>query len=59
MIQISNSSIIISETYNYRDHREDSTRTKPTELLNTLAAITISIRQNIILRNNMLEPILS
>lgn len=28
MIQISNSSIIIFGTYNYKDHREDSTKNK-------------------------------
>lgn len=42
MTQISNSSMIIFETYNYRDHREDSTRTKPTALLNTLASMSLS-----------------
>lgn len=53
MIQISNSSIIIFEAYNYRDHREDSTRTKPTELLNTLAEIKICIIENYILEQKL------
>lgn len=39
MTQISNSSIIILETYNYRDHREDSTRTKPIVIMNTWASL--------------------